>query len=156
MGFVSHGPERAINIGAIWIEDSVQEPANVLEHHRSRVALLHQSERFGKKVSLVLGSKLLSGFRKWWTRDSTRKQVDSFVSESGERFHAALDHVPGGPIVAKRRARVRVVLYKRDMLEASLLQADSLPTRASTDFNRSQSHWAMLGISVDGSTTSDE
>src|SRR5438046_2457178 len=79
-------------------------------------------ERLPEEIALVVTPQLLAGDGERRTRHATCEQVDTTEGLGAELVYVFLTHVPFRPVRAERRARVRVDLDGRGVVEPRLFQ----------------------------------
>jgi hypothetical protein len=80
----------------------------------------------------------LARHRKWGARQSPRNDSNSTIGRRIEFPNVCLDHVLFWSVYAQRLARVPVPLHKCNVINASLLKTQGLPTCPGAQLKRRQ------------------
>src|SRR5690606_2079219 len=131
--------ELLLHLVPVVVEDRVEQAADVLQHHRAGAALVHEPDRLGEEVALVVRAELLASLRERRARHAAREEVDALVSLGAEGAEVGLEDLPVGPVGPEGGARRRLDLDERLVVEASHLQAERLAACSAANLYRSGS-----------------
>ena len=134
----------------VFIKSRVQEPTHIFQHDCSWFNFLNKPDRFRKQVAFIIFSELFASNRKGRARNATSKQVYTSIWTPIKIVDIGTNDIPFRAVFFQNFAIVSFIFHKGDVDKARHSQAQSLSTRASTNFNASQ--WLLHKLISPGSS----
>src|SRR5262249_8740249 len=112
---------------------------DVLQQDGTRAGFLHQAERLGEQVSVIVLAELLAGDRERGAGHAPGEQVDATERPPVKGGHITLDDLPcAAAVAAERLASPGVELGHRLLPKTGLFKPKSLTARPGADLHGSQ------------------